>query len=155
MPNSATAKTKSALRRPGLVIAAFGLFLIGLLYWTYHSPDGPVLKVGDRTFALEEATTPAQQRQGLSGRMAMGRDQGMLFVFNNEGRPCFWMKDMQFPLDIIWVNTKHKVVHIRKNVSPETYPEAFCPDKPAKYVIELNAGEATKAGIRQGQTLAF
>jgi uncharacterized membrane protein (UPF0127 family) len=100
-------------------------------------------------------TTAAAQEKGLSGRASLAPDSGMLFVFQNEAQRCFWMKDMQFPLDIIWVNKDKRVVYIQPELSPSTYPDSFCPKPPAQYVIELNAGQATQASIRIGETLTF
>ncbi len=79
----------------------------------------------------------------------------MLFVFEGVAVQCFWMKDMHFSIDIIWLDAEKRVVHIEKDVSPETYPRTFCPSKPAKYVIELSAGEASRSSIRPGQKLSF
>lgn len=85
----------------------------------------------------------------------MAQDQGMLFVFNAPDTVCFWMKDMRFSLDIIWLDAQKEVVHIEKNVSPETFPKTYCPDKPAQYVIELNAGEAARNHLVAGHRLSF
>lgn len=99
--------------------------------------------------------TPAAQTRGLGGRKSLPVNEGMLFVFAHPGQQCFWMKDMHFPLDIIWLNGSKQVVFIKSNLSPKTYPETFCPPNSAQYVIELNAGQAQKARLHTGETLNF
>ncbi len=104
---------------------------------------------------LEQVSSPRALRQGLSGRISMPVDQGMLFVFDRSSRYCFWMKDMRFPIDIIWLSTDKKVLHLEENVEPKTYPNNFCPGQAAQYVIEVNSGVARKAKIEEGKQLQF
>jgi uncharacterized membrane protein (UPF0127 family) len=65
------------------------------------------------------------------------------------------MKGMLFPLDIIWLSPNKQVVYIQPDAKPSSYPRAFCPAQPAKYVIELNSGQAMSNQIKIGQTLEF
>ena len=153
MPSNATAKIKSALKHREVLIFLLVAFVLGGVFWAYGFRSNPILRVGGQKYALEVAATAAGLRQGLSGRTSMPRHTGMLFVFQKEGRQCFWMKDMRFPLDIIWVDSQKKVKHVARGLSPDTYPNAFC--QAARYVIELPAGEAAKTGIHKGQTLQF
>lgn len=95
----------------------------------------------------------ATRSQGLGGRLSLSADEGMIFVFDESKKYSFWMKDMNFPIDIIWVDEDFEVVHIASDVSPETYPRLFTPILPARYVIELSAGQAVKAGIVVGSKL--
>ncbi len=85
----------------------------------------------------------------------MPREFGMLFIFPELGRQSFWMKDMLFPIDIIWVDADKKVVGIASDVLPETYPETFAPPSEIKYVLELNSGGAASYGIATGTQLVF
>lgn len=111
--------------------------------------------VNGKSYTIEVADTKAAREQGLGGRTSLPADAGMLFVFGQSDIQCFWMKDMHFNLDIIWLDARHRVVHIAQNVSPSTYPDSFCPARPAKYVLELNAGQAQQAGIEQGSLVDF
>jgi uncharacterized membrane protein (UPF0127 family) len=120
-----------------------------------NRPAVTVLQTGDQAYELEVATAPDEQAKGLGKRASLPLDRGMLFTFESSGVRCFWMKDMQFPLDIIWINDAHMVTHIERNVSPRTYPKAFCPPTAAQYVIELNAGQAARAQLYTGQQLNF
>lgn len=101
------------------------------------------------------AISLSRQKKGLSGRDSLSADQGMLFFFSNEGEHPFWMKDMRFPLDIVWISSTTEVVGISPDISPDTYPEAFFPPSPISYVLELNAGQAEKFGIVTGTKLSF
>jgi hypothetical protein len=103
--------------------------------------------VGKKCYKLEEARSDVAKTRGLSGREALAEDRGMLFVFDSEAKPCMWMKDMNFPIDIIWLDRAGKTVEIEENVSPDTFPASFCPEHSAKYVVELNAGQVKDSGL--------
>jgi len=90
---------------------------------------------------LEIADTDAERILGLSGRESLPAGMGLLFVFEEPGMHGFWMKDMKFAIDIIWLGENYEVLGIEKNVSPQTYPEVFYPPQPVKYVLETNPGE--------------
>lgn len=98
----------------------------------------------------EVATTKASRELGLSGRSKMSDTQGLLFVFEEPGKYGFWMKDMAFPLDIIWINDDGVVVSIERELTPESYPHTFINQASAKYVLEINAGLAEKFGLYLG-----
>ena len=88
---------------------------------------------------VEIADTPALRSQGLSGREDIGDYQGMLFVFNENGSYSFWMKDMNFPLDLIYIDETYYIVDIIENKKPCTQQEckSFVPSVPFKYVLEV------------------
>jgi uncharacterized membrane protein (UPF0127 family) len=106
-------------------------------------------------YQLQVADTAAERSKGLGGLSVLSQDTGMLFVYDYPSKECFWMKDMRFALDIIWLNTRKQVVYMAQRVAPETYPETYCPDTPARYVIELPAGAAARGGVHTGDTLSF
>lgn len=116
-----------------------------------------------RLFAPEGAITvevvdnPETRQQGLSGRESIGDDEGMLFVFDDVSEHCFWMKDMNFSLDMIWLNEDKEIINIHRDVSPESYltEERYCAEEPAKYGLEINSGRAIDLGIEQGEQLRF
>jgi uncharacterized membrane protein (UPF0127 family) len=114
------------------------------------------LRAGDKTFTVQLADSADKQRLGLSNRVDIPPDRGMLFTYDAAAADrCFWMKDMNFPIDIIWLDAKKRVVHIEAEVSPDTYPKTFCPDGPAQYVVELHPGTAGRNGLTKGLTLSF
>jgi len=114
------------------------------------------LKVANKTYSLEIADTPEKHQKGLSGRKSLPDNRGMLFTFEKPDYYSFWMKDMQFPIDIIFVNGK-KVVTVYSEVPPPTSPSEelllYQSDAVSDRVIELNAGEAKKDNIKKGDTL--
>lgn len=104
---------------------------------------------------IELATTTAAQERGLGGRPAVPSDYGMLFVFPQDGRYGFWMKDMEVPLDIFWLDDKGQVVTIAADVATSTYPGAFFPSAPARYVLETAAGFAKAHDVATGTPLTL
>lgn len=119
-----------------------------------YRPD-LIIKINQRFIKAEKASTDQQKEKGLSGRSCIGSDQGMLFIFDKPDYYQFWMKDMKFPIDIVWVNKDKKVINVDSQVQPTTYPENFKPAQPAKYVLELKSKEARVLGISSGTALDF
>jgi uncharacterized membrane protein (UPF0127 family) len=117
------------------------------------------VRVGGLTIQAEVARTVEERAQGLSGRDSLPRDAGMLFVLDEEGRPGFWMKDMRFPLDFIWISRDRHVVDLTENVpDPETAGTTVSgiqPDQPALYVLEVNAGVVQEYGVQAGDAVSF
>lgn len=139
----------------GILLIAVALASIGL-YWSHHKPCADNVRTpSGECLILETVTTPAAQAKGLGGRASLPADAGMLFVLPKEDPQCFWMKDMRFDLDILWLNKLKHVMHIERNLSPKTYPMNFCPPSPAKYVIEVNGGYADAHLITDGTELKF
>ena len=101
------------------------------------------LTVGGAVLQVELAQTTEQRVTGLSYRSTLEEGQGMLFIFDTDGTHGIWMKDMQFAIDIIWLDTAMKVVHIEESVAPDTYPKSFRSPVPARYVLEVPAGYAS------------
>jgi uncharacterized membrane protein (UPF0127 family) len=98
------------------------------------------LEINGKKFALEISDTETKRDHGLSDRATLAPDTGMLFIFDAAGEPSFWMKDMHFPIDMIFLDSQYRVVTSFVNVRPETYPAVFKPTSPAQYVLEFNAG---------------
>ncbi len=114
-------------------------------------------EVGKNKVNLILAKTESERKKGLSGRKSLPQDQGMLFKFDSKAKYGFWMKDMLFPIDIIWLDD-NTVVYVVKNAAPPTQAPAlvvYYPSKDANYVLELNAGQADKFGIKEGTTIKF
>jgi len=154
-----TKSPKAKTRNQKIIIIMAGVLLlmlgIGLLFVNIGENECELQTPNQSCLNLEQATTAKEQEKGLSGRTNLKTDSGMLFVFDKPAVRCFWMKDMQFPIDIIWLDQNKKVMTIKENTSPDTYPESFCSDKPAQYVLETNAGQAKILGIQKGSQLQF
>src|SRR3989344_6184551 len=121
-----------------------------------------VQEVGLRTVQLRGqsirvlvADTGASREKGLSGRSGLAADEGMLFVFPQDGKYAFWMKDMLFSIDILWLSGDGAVVYMAENVSPDTYPQNFQPLVSARYVLELPAGYAKEYNVVVGDLVRF
>ena len=112
-----------------------------------------IFVINDETFVVEVAQTEKERIQGLSGRNEMPND-GMFFIFDKDGRHGIWMKDMQFPIDILWLGSDFAVVDFKENVLPNTYPEIFVPESPVRYVVEIPSGMLHRLGVQKGD-LAF
>lgn len=153
---------RKLLRKPTLVAVA-GLSALLLTLFVYQrsvwapagSSDVVQMQIQDKIFVLEVVRTETERQQGLSGRERLNENGGMLFIFDEAGTHCLWMKDMRFKIDMVWLDGDKRVVDIQEVVATESYPESFCPDGPAKYVIELNAGAAHQAEIAIGSELNF
>ncbi|GIJ94166.1 DUF192 domain-containing protein [Capnocytophaga stomatis] len=112
--------------------------------------NGNLLKKID----VEFADTPEETSLGLMYRKGMDENQGMLFIFPEEEMRSFYMKNTEFPLDIIYLDAQKQVVSIAKRAKP--YDETSLPsEKPAMYVLEINGGLSDKWGIEAGDTITF
>lgn len=106
-------------------------------------------------FTVSVAANEQDREQGLSGVTALPQGEGKLFIFDRSDTYGFWMKDMHFPIDIIWFDAQGKLVHIAHSVTPESFPELFAPEQPALYVLEINAGVSAAANFSSSSTLVF
>lgn len=103
---------------------------------------------------IEFANTEYETQTGLMYRRSMRNDRGMLFVFENEIRRSFYMKNTEFALDIIFVNSDHEIVSIQKNAKPFD-KSSLASEAPAKYVLEINAGLSDQWGLEAGDLIEF
>ena len=108
------------------------------------------LTIGSTTIQVELADTVALRTRGLSGRGELPVGYGMLFVFPEPGQYGFWMKDMQFSLDLIFLNEDRQVVSIYPDLTPESYPASYGSNVLAQYVLEIPAGQVDKWEIKVG-----
>ena len=145
----------------GAIIALVILFLI---WQTFFRPGLPFfgqkgkVTINQKTWSVEVADTEKSRQKGLSGRRSLAADSGMLFLFETSDFYSFWMREMEFPIDIIFINGE-KVVTVHRNVpapaSTEETPPIYRPTTASDKVLELNAGEADKNGIKEGDTVTL
>lgn len=153
-----------------LLLFAAGVVVLVLFLWIvmhngafsgFVSPasGSGTVYFGNTAVSVEVESTPAAREQGLSGRVSLPAGHGMLFVFDSDYPWGFWMKDMNFPIDIIWADSSGRVVTVLPSVSPETYntspPQTFKPSLPARYVLEVPAGFAAANNIYEGVQMSF
>lgn len=131
------------------------VILFAYLRFFGNRPKQYTMRVGGANVALEIADTVGKQRQGLSGRASLPENQGMYFPMGEPSRYVFWMKDMQFPLDIIWIRDG-RIVDISENVPypvGDHVPVSVQSKEPASGVLEVNADFTEKHGTKIGDTV--
>lgn len=110
----------------------------------------------DKIVKAEVVEQLADKIKGLSGRNCLTNGHGMLFVYDEPAIDrCFWMKDMHFNIDMIWLDKDKRIVKIKENATPDSYPNTFCPEIEAKYVLEINSGQAKELDWGENQELSF
>lgn len=119
------------------------------------SQENNVLEIGNINVHVDIADTPALRERGLSGRASLADNEGMFFIFERPDRYAFWMNEMNFPIDIIWIGEDWKVADITDTATPESFPQTFAPKVPARYVLEVQAGFAARNGIKMGDPISF
>jgi uncharacterized membrane protein (UPF0127 family) len=146
-----------------IFIASMIVICLGLLFFARHGSDRisvqenkeqSIIVDGNR-WKVETAVTPAEREQGLSGRPSLCRGCGMLFIFENKGPYRFWMKDMNFDLDMLWI-ADGKIVQIDKDI-PYIGGTSIIRSStvPIDEVLEINAGESEQLGIKIGDELKY
>ena len=119
---------------------------------------GPWVEVGGERFTVEIADDDTERARGLMFRDELADGTGMLFIHDAEEPLAYWMKNTRIPLDILYFDTARKLVSQQRNVPPcsggdscPTYPSA----QPARYELELNAGEAERLKLQDGAELGL
>jgi uncharacterized protein len=113
------------------------------------------IKLGDIPIKAELAITNEEREMGLSGKESLPEGTGMLFVFENPGIYGIWMKDMKFPIDILWLDQDKRIITIKEQVSPDTFPQVFYSEGSAKYVLELPSGFSERNRIDTGLLMSL
>lgn len=116
----------------------------------------PIAEINGQRYVVEVADTPEAHDRGLMFRRELAPDAGMLFIFEDEAPRAFWMKNTYIPLDILYFDGSRRLVSAQRDVPPcgdqprcPAYPSAG----PARYVLELNAGQSRLLGLKPGDTL--
>jgi uncharacterized membrane protein (UPF0127 family) len=123
--------------------------------WRTIYPKTQDLKIAGVLVQASVAKTWAERIKGLSDTPYLPDEVVKLFVFDTVGEHSIWMKDMSYAIDIIWVDAGNKIVDIKKNATPESYPESFSPKTDALYVIETKVGFVEKNKIKIGDEVAL
>lgn len=147
-------------RRHTTVLSIIGLVLVlvglAVSFMVTHFQPTTQVKLGSGVFSLTLANTEAARVQGLSGTSSLDPNGGMLFDFGIDDTHGIWMKNMNYPLDIVWLDSSKKVVYIVMNAQPEApATTVYSPKSNARYVIELPAGTVKKSGIKTGNIAEF
>ncbi len=161
------------MKKKYLVLVVIGalLALAGLTLWVKNDKgvNGEKMMAPQKSLSIREvslssgvtlsamvAEGEAERVLGLSGYPGLDKREGMLFIFDEPGKQAIWMKDMLFPLDILWFNDKRELVHIVERATPDSYPTTiFYSNENALYVLEVPEGFVAENGIKLGDTFSF
>ncbi len=146
-------------RRIGWLVlfAGFSLLVLYFLFLDTHKASSyktTVITLGGSVYTVALADTPTKRAHGLSDTTQIPYD-GMLFVFDTLDTYSFWMKDMQYPVDFIWLGEDKTVVDMHEHISPDTYPKQITPIQPVLYVLEVPSGFIQSHGIKKGDSISF
>ena len=154
-PAKKIVRTKSAPRlllALGMVLVGVGLMVFGL---RGVLEDRVYIRTPKMLIKAEIADDEEERVKGLSGRDSLDVDEGMLFIFDTPDEHGIWMRDMKFPIDVVFLDSNKKVIMIEEEVNPDNFPQIYAPEKPTKYIIELHSGTAINLGIKVGQILSW
>ena len=154
------------MKRKILILAQVLLLIILCsVFWSIYSSRNlfkmPSQSLADRVviknavWNVKIADTEQVREAGLSNIKSLEKNTGMFFIFDTPANQSFWMKDMLFPIDMIFINDKLQVVEIDSDLSPDSFPRIFGSEVLSQYVLEINAGEAKKYDLREGDQLIF
>ena len=147
---------KKERRRQGRRIEGV-LFILFLLWIIPIARSQTILKIplyiGQKEIWVEVAKTPEERSYGLMGRKNLGKDEGMLFIFETEDRHGFWMKNTFIPLSIAFIDKNGKIVSIT-DMKPLTL-DSHVPPQPILYALEMNKGWFSSRGIKVGDEIRF
>lgn len=149
-----------------LIIIGLLLLLGVVFYFTQNALTGNSFQpfgvgksakavIKDQTFTLTVADTQKEQEIGLSEKKSLAKNNGMLFPYKTKSTPTFWMRNMDFPIDIIFISDG-KIVTLYKNVKPQASNQnlqLYKPSQPVDNVIEINAGLSDQYGFKEGDVV--
>jgi len=132
-----------------IIITFLTVFSVLCSAFSGYAEDKVCIK--DICIKVETASSPETRAQGLMYRSRLVGIQGMLFIFESDDKYTFWMKNMKFPLDIIWINKDNIIVDIKENVPPcVEFCESLAPAQDARYVLEVLSGFVEKHSVEIG-----
>src|SRR5579872_5412747 len=139
------------------IFLAIILIVIGVVIYQFSlkpSNSTQSVTIDNHTFNVELAKNPDEQQKGLGDRNNLDINKGMLFIFDKSDYYSFWMKDMRFPLDMIFIRG-NKIVYIFQNVPIKPFNNVEQTTQPADKVLEINAGLSKKYGFKIGDIVIY
>ena len=133
------------------------IVLLIFSFVVYIFPEGQKVCFKDTCFRVEIVESERDRSIGLMYREKIDASKGMLFIFPEEGKHPFWMRNTLIPLDIIWLDKDYKAVYIQENAQPckESVCGTLKPDQDAMYVLEINAGKVKEMGLKVDDEMFF
>jgi len=129
------------------------IILFGCLY--YLSQKEKLIITPEQKYNVLTADSTQEHTQGLSNMKMLDENTVMLFIFEKPDYYGIWMKDMLFSIDIVYLDENYTVINYFDNVLPESYPDTYYPEKPAKYVIEMASGQRLNSGIAKNTKVYY
>ncbi|MFA7286597.1 MAG: DUF192 domain-containing protein [Patescibacteria group bacterium] len=123
-----------------LLLVTCAALAAALVYIEVQPRETLQLTLNDAAITVELAQTPQALARGLSNRQQLAANEGMLLDFGARSSAGIWMRHMNFPLDVIWLDEDLKIISITENMAPVSYPNVFFPTEPARYVLEVTSG---------------
>jgi len=150
------------MKKYGLVVLVIAI-LVSIFFFSSTAAAGRAAKNGairfenGKSVSVEIASSDEKKAAGLMYREKLEENSGMLFVFGYENNYSFWMKNMNFAIDMVWVDSSFRIVDITHTAQPcrEEKCGMYSPNRRAKYVIEVNSGFAEANGVETGQRVYF
>lgn len=143
------------------IIFIFGIILglVLLFFFTKEKTYNNKILINNQKFFVQIVSKPEDLVKGLSGREKLKENEGMLFVFEDLGNQGFWMKDMKFPIDIIWIKD-NAIVGFQKNIDPqigasESELKIYYPPENINKVLEVSSGVVNKYGFKIGDSISY
>lgn len=143
-----------------IAVGILAVFLTGKMPFNLPTLTSANVKLGNKEYSAILVKSDKDKMKGLSGRTSLDKNTGMLFVFDKKAPYPFWMKDMKFPIDIIYINDD-SIVDIFENVpapqkaAPLYSLPVYKPKDAANYVFEINAGQTKQNNIKIGDKVSF
>jgi uncharacterized protein len=136
-----------------IFISFIVLVLVSVFYYLRH-PIGTKVIINNHQFYVDVAVTNPEKESGLGNRDSLEPDHGMLFTYDHKEKYSYWMKNMRFPIDILWI-ADNTIVDITKNIPVDIKVplKIYSPIVPVNKVLELNAGTSDRLGIKAGNTV--
>jgi uncharacterized membrane protein (UPF0127 family) len=133
-------------------ILFFVLLLLTITFGVavYAKAKKPYVFIDNHKIYVKILDNPEERAKGFSDYKKIKSNSGMLFIHGSEDYRSYWMKDMNFSIDIIWITEDRRVIGVEEYVMPSSYPITFDSPAPSKYVLEVKAGVAEKVGIKPG-----
>jgi len=127
-------------------IIIISLILCSVVFFLYKQNTPATVQINGKNIKVEVARTTTERAKGLSSRNSLVPDTGMLFVFDKADLHSFWMKDMLFPLDIIYINNGKVAETTTLQPPSDNNIPKYTPQNKAQYVLELNVNSGFKVG---------
>lgn len=142
----------------GILIGGVVVILVAVVvsFMATHFESKTDVRLGSGLFSVQVARTKAAREKGLSGVDQIGPNEGLLMVFDTDDTYGIWMKDMNFPIDIIWLDANKEVVSMVTSADPAlSTSKTFTPTAPARYVLEVESGMIQNSAIKIGSVATF